>query len=148
MIMSNDYLLVRADALPEVFLRVVEAKRMLKDGEVSSASEAAALAGVSRSAYYKYKDAVMQYTGSPESNILTVHAVLTDRPGSLASFIGTFFDCGANILTVNQNIPSGSVAPVSVSAYTDAMTIPLAEFITRLRGLDCVRSIERITDNN
>lgn len=147
--MSNDdYLLVKADALPEVFLRVAEAKRMLKDGEVRSASEAAALAGVSRSAYYKYKDSVMQYRSGPEGNILTVHAVLTDRPGSLASFIGTFFDCGANILTVNQNIPSGSVAPVSVSAYIDGMTITLAEFITRLRKLECVRSIERITDNN
>ncbi len=146
--MGNDYLLVKADALPEVFLRVVEAKRMLKEGVVSSASEAAAMAGVSRSAYYKYKDSVMEYKNSPDSSILTVHAVLTDRPGSLASFIGTFFDCGANILTVNQNIPSGSVAPVSVSAYTDAMKIPLAEFITCLRSLECVRSIERITDNN
>jgi len=146
--MSDNYLLVRADALPEVFLRVVEAKRMLNDGEVSSASEAAALAGVSRSAYYKYKDAVMQYRNSPDSSILTVHAVLNDRPGALAAFIGVFCDCGANILTVNQNIPSGSVAPVSVSAYTDGMTIPLSEFIERLRNLDCVRSLERITDNN
>lgn len=146
--MKDDFLLVRADALPEVFLRVAEAKRMLKDGEAASASEAAAMAGVSRSAYYKYKDAVMQYKNSPESSILSVHAVLHDRPGALASFVGTFFDCGANILTVNQNIPSGAAAPVSVSAYIDGLKLPLTEFIARLRALECVRSIERITDNN
>jgi len=146
--MSDNYLLVRADALPEVFLKVYRAKMMLKNGEVSSASEAAAAAGISRSAYYKYKDAVMQYKNSPENSIFTIHAVLTDRPGALAAFIGIFYECGANILTVNQNIPSGSVAPVSVSAYIDKLNVPLTEFLARLRDLDCVRSIERVTDNN
>ena len=145
-IMSDEYLLVRTDALPDVFLRVAQAKRLLRDGTAGSAVEAAAMAGVSRSAFYKYKDAVMPYTSGPGGSILTVHATLTDRPGALASFVGAFFDCGANILTVNQNIPSGAVAPVSVSARIDGMEIPLSTFLARLRALDCVRYVEGAAD--
>ncbi len=146
--MSDEYLLVRADALPDVILRVANAKRLLKEGVVSSASEAAATAGVSRSAFYKYKDSVMPYNNGAGGTILTVHATLSDRPGALASFVGAFFDCGANILTVNQNIPSGAVAPVSVSARVDGMEISLASFLAKLRELECVRSVEGITDKS
>lgn len=144
--MNEEYLLVRTDALPDVFLRVAQAKRLLREGTASSASEAAVMAGVSRSAFYKYKDSVMPYNSGTDGAILTVHATLSDRPGALASFVGAFFDCGANILTVNQNIPSGSVAPVSVSARIDGMEIPLAGFLSKLRELECVRSVEGITD--
>ena len=146
--MNEEYLLVRTDALPDVFLRVAQAKRLLKEGAASSTSEAALMAGVSRSAFYKYKDSVMPNNSGTGGTILTVHATLSDRPGALASFVGAFFDCGANILTVNQNIPSGSVAPVSVSARIDGMEIPLAGFLAKLRELEYVRSVEGITDKN
>lgn len=57
--MSNQkYYIVSAEALPEVFIKVAEARRMLQVGEAATVGEAARMVGISRSAFYKYKDAV------------------------------------------------------------------------------------------
>lgn len=74
-------LLVDAGAVPEVFVRVVEAKRYLQSGEAETAAEAARMAGISRSAFYKYKEAVFPYDEERAGHILTVHLLLRDRPG-------------------------------------------------------------------
>ena len=137
-------LLVDAEAVPEVFVRVVDAKRCLETGEAQTAAEAARLAGLSRSAFYKYKDAVFPYDEGVPGHILTVHFLLRDRPGVLSAVLAAFAAAGANILTVNQNIPAGGAATVSISARTDRMNIPSDEFARRLRLIDGVRRIERI----
>ena len=138
-------LLVDAGAVPEVFVRVVEAKRYLQSGEAETAAEAARMAGISRSAFYKYKEAVFPYDEERAGHILTVHLLLRDRPGILSAVLTAFAEAGANILTVNQNIPSGGTAPVSVSARTDRMSLPVEAFIKQLRTVDGVRRIERIS---
>ena len=138
-------LLVDAGAVPEVFVRVVEAKRYLQSGEAETAAEAARMAGISRSAFYKYKEAVFPYDEERAGHILTVHLLLRDRPGILSAVLTAFAEAGANILTVNQNIPAGGTAPVSVSARTDRMSLPVAAFIKQLRTVDGVRRIERIS---
>lgn len=138
-------LLVDSGAVPEVFVRVVEAKRYLQSGEADTAAEAARMAGISRSAYYKYKEAVFPYDEERTGHILTVHLLLRDRPGMLSAVLTAFAEAGANILTVNQNIPAGGTAPVSISARTDRMALPAEDFIRRLRALDGVRRIERIS---
>ena len=139
-------LLVDAGAVPEVFVRVVEAKRYLQSGEAETAAEAARMAGISRSAFYKYKEAVFPYDEERAGHILTVHLLLRDRPGILSAVLTAFAEAGANILTVNQNIPAGGTAPVSVSARTDRMSLPVEAFIKQLRTVDGVRRIERISD--
>ena len=136
-------LLVDAGAVPEVFVRVVEAKRYLQSGEAETAAEAARMAGISRSAFYKYKEAVFPYDEERAGHILTVHLLLRDRPGILSAVLTAFAEAGANILTVNQNIPAGGTAPVSVSARTDRMSLPVEAFIKQLRTVDGVRRIER-----
>ncbi len=138
-------LLVDAGAVPEVFVRVVEAKRYLQSGEAETAAEAARMAGISRSAFYKYKEAVFPYDEERAGHILTVHLLLRDRPGILSAVLTAFAEAGANILTVNQNIPAGGTAPVSVSARTDRMSLPVEAFIKQLRTVDGVRRIERIS---
>ena len=138
-------LLVDAGAVPEVFVRVVEAKRYLQSGEAETAAEAARMAGISRSAFYKYKEAVFPYDEERAGHILTVHLLLRDRPGILSAVLTAFAEAGANILTVNQNIPAGWTAPVSVSARTDRMSLPVEAFIKQLRTVDGVRRIERIS---
>ena len=138
-------LLVDAGAVPEVFVRVVEAKRYLQSGEAETAAEAARMAGISRSAFYKYKEAVFPYDEDRAGHILTVHLLLRDRPGILSAVLTAFAEAGANILTVNQNIPAGGTAPVSVSARTDRMSLPVEAFIKQLRTVDGVRRIERIS---
>ena len=74
-----------------------------------------------------------------------MHLLLRDRPGILSAVLTAFAEAGANILTVNQNIPAGGTAPVSVSARTDRMSLPVEAFIKQLRTVDGVRRIERIS---
>ena len=146
--MSDEYYIIRANALPAVFVKVAEAKRLLSTGAVHSASEAARRVGISRSAYYKYKDMIMPYEDVGESRVLTIQSVLEDKPGVLSSLLGVFFDAGANILTVNQNIPANGAAYVSVSARTDKMDISTAELLERLKHLDGVVSVSAIGVNH
>ncbi len=146
--MSNEYYIVSRDALPAVFVKVAEAKRLLGTGAACSATEAARMVGISRSAFYKYKDMIMPYENTEESRVLTIQSVLEDKPGVLSSMITAFFDAGANILTVNQNIPADGAAYVSVSARTEHMDISVAQLFERLRAIDGVVSVSRIGMNN
>lgn len=135
-------LLVDAAALPDVFARVLEAKHYLQIGQAATAAEAARLAGISRTAFYKYKDAVFPYDARETGGIVTVHMVLRDSPGVLSSLLAAFAQAGANILTVNQNIPAGGEASVSISARTDHLAMPVDAFVRRLAS---VSGVERIT---
>ena len=132
------YLLVDTSVLPEVFLKVVEAKRLLAQGKVKSSSEAARLAGISRSAFYKYKDCVQQYNSKLSDDIITLYATLADEPGVLSSVIGQLYTAGANILTLNQNIPVDSVAHVSISAKAGGINCLEEELVARVRALNGV----------
>ena len=138
-------LLVDADVLPEVFARVVDAKRFLSTGKASSSAEAARMAGISRSAFYKYKDAVFPYDEKKAGRILTVHVVLRDQPGILSHLLSAFADAGANILTVNQNIPAGGTASVSISARTDRLQMPVDGFLRSLSEAEGVVRIVRVS---
>lgn len=147
--MTNDsgttkLILVDASALPDVFEKVLVAKRLLASGEAISASEAARMAGISRSAFYKYKNMVFPYDADGSGRILTVHFVLTDRPGVLSAVLAAYASAGANVLTVNQNIPADGTASVSVSARTDRMEQPVDQFLQQLYRLPGVKKISRI----
>ena len=113
------FMLVETKVLPEVFLRVMDAKMLLAQGKAKNASQAAQMAGVSRSAFYKYKDSLYLYDERMSENITTLHLTLEDRPGVLSLVLGELYRAGANIITVNQNIPFDGVAPVSLSVRYD-----------------------------
>ena len=87
-------LLVDAGVLPEVFGKVLEAKEHLQSGRAATAAEAARMAGISRSAFYKYKDAVFPYDAERSGSILTLHLILRDRPGVLSSVLSSFAAAG------------------------------------------------------
>lgn len=145
--MNNDsYLVVEGKALPEVFQKVLRANALLESGEASSASEAVRMAGISRSVYYKYRDAVFPYTRQDSTGILTIQAVLTDRPGVLVSVLTVFYRAGANILTVSQNIPVRGRAFVTISARTDRMEFSPDQLLESLKLVDGVVKIESIMD--
>ncbi len=112
---QKKYLLVESSALPDVFLKVCEAKSLLAKGIVKNSSEAAKTVGISRSVFYKYKNSVFVYNKSLSDNIASLSLTLLDKKGVLSSVITTLYEHGANILTINQNIPVDSVAPVTVS---------------------------------
>ena len=144
---NSSYLLVDASSLPEVYGKVLQAKQLLANREASSTSEAVRMVGISRSVFYKYKDAVFPYNKKQSSQILTIQAVLLDRPGVLMSLMAVFYDVGANILTINQNIPVDGRALISVSARTEAMEMPVEDLLEKLRNVEDVLSIQSIRDD-
>lgn len=131
-----NFLLVDAQVLPEVFIKVVQAKMLLAQGKAKSSSQAAQMAGISRSAYYKYKDSVYMYDERMNENIVTFYLTLEDRPGVLSTVLSTLYQAGANIITVNQNIPVDGVAIASVSARTGNSSLARSEILEMLGSLD------------
>lgn len=142
---SQNYLVVEGGALPEVFEKVLRAKSLLESGEAISATEAARMAGISRSVYYKYRDAVFPYTKPDPTGILTIQATLVDKPGVLVSLLTVFYRAGANILTVNQSVPVKGRAFVSVSARIGRLGVTPEEFLEHLKLVEGVAKIESIT---
>ena len=112
--MSNEekYLLVEESIAPDIFKKVLEAKKYLATGKARNSSEAVRLADISRSAFYKYKDRVMEYNSNASGNIVTFYLTMEDIPGVLSSVINHLAEYGANILTINQNIPP-TASPLS-----------------------------------
>ena len=131
---KQKYYIVSADALPEVFLKVAEAKRMLQVGEAATVGEAARQVGISRSAFYKYKDAVQPFQDMKAGHIITFYALLRDNPGVLSSCL--------SILTINQTIPTNGCAGVTISAETSEMHEGLEEMIAQVSGADGVLKFE------
>ena len=134
----NKFYIVSAEALPDVFIKVAEAKRILQVGEARTVGEAAATVGISRSAFYKYKDAVQPFQDMKAGQIITFYALLEDNPGVLSHYLSIFADSGANILTINQSIPTNGCAGVTISAETSEMTEELDEMIARVSAAEGV----------
>ena len=143
---ESTYLLVDKNVLPQVFSKVVEAKQYLINSEAASTSEAARMAGISRSVFYKYKDAVYPYNNKVTDRIITIQVVLYDKPGVLMALISGFYSVGANILTINQNIPVNGKALVSISARVDNMVGSVADLLLLLKQISGVQTIENISD--
>ena len=112
---SPKYLLVDSAVAPDVFVRVVHAKQLIAQGKAANSSQAARMAGISRSAFYKYKDYVHRFDEQMQQNLITLTATLEDEPGVLSNVLTQLYREGANIITVNQNIPVDGVALVSVA---------------------------------
>ena len=119
---SSRFYLVEAGLLPEIFLKVMDAKELLQTGECATVGEAAARVGISRSAFYKYKDGITAFRDLLGGRILTINVLLRDQTGLLSALLGVFARCGANILTINQSLPVNGCAAVTISAETAGMT--------------------------
>ena len=139
---KQKFYLVAADALPEVFLRVAEAKRMLQVGEAATVGDAARQVGISRSAFYKYKDAVQPFQNMKAGRIITFYTLLKDTPGVLSNILSIFANSGANILTINQTIPTNGCAGVTVTAETSEMHESLEEMMTEITAAEGVLKFE------
>ncbi len=140
----SQLLLIDSKILPDVYSRVLYAKQLIADGVAKSATEASKLAGVSRNAFYKYKDSVFAYNERYEGHIITLHTILEDRAGIMLRFINALYDCGANILTVYQDIPNGGRASVSVSFRTSSADMNVNAVLDMLRSVDGVVSLTQI----
>lgn len=123
------YYLVEASVLPEIFAKVIEAKELLETGQVRTVADAVARMDISRSAFYKYKDFVSPFQDMSRGHLVTFNLELLDRQGVLSSVLAIFAENGANILTINQSIPTNGCAAVTISAETSDMRESLEELI-------------------
>ena len=127
------YYIVEASALPEVFLKVAEAKRLLSTGEASTVNEATRMTDISRSAFYKYRDSVLPFQNMMTGRIITFQLLLHDAPGILSSLLNDFANNQVNILTINSIVPTNGCAVVTISAETMNMTMSLEALLQQLR---------------
>ena len=135
---SPKYYIVEASALPEIFQKVAEAKRMLETGETDKVNVAAQAVGISRSAFYKYRDAVRPFNDMKTGRIITFYTMLKNNPGVLSNVLSIFAGSGANILTINQSIPTNGCAAVTISAETSEMQESIEEMMARALALEGV----------
>ncbi len=136
-----NYYLVNASILPPVYAKVIEAKNYLASGEASSTSQAVKMAGISRSAYYKYKDSIFEYSTDSNDETLTINAKLKDNAGVLSALMNELYKAGANILSVSQSVPVNSVADVSVTVRATDMTVTAQVLIENIKSIKGVNSV-------
>ena len=126
------FYVVEETALPEVFLKVAEAKRLLSTGEAATVNDAARITGISRSAFYKYRDAIFPFRQMMGGRVVTFQLLLQDEVGALFKLLPVFVDHKANIQTINSIVPTNGTAVVTISAETMDLVIPLEELMKAL----------------
>lgn len=142
MMKKPKYYIVEASALPEVFLKVAEAKRLLSTGEASTVNDATKMTDISRSAFYKYRDAILPFQHMMTARIITFQFMLHDEPGALSNILTELAGHGGNIQTINSIIPSNGCALVTISAETTGVEISLEDLLHLLGALPGVIKAE------
>lgn len=134
--------IVEASMLPDIFVEVSRAKELLETGEASTVAEAVAKVGISRSAFYKYKDAIRPFRDMKRDQVLTLSVIMHDKPGALSAVLAIFASIHANILTINQSIPTNGVAIVTLSLVAEEMNISVDELRDRIEALNTVMRVD------
>ena len=130
----SGYYIVKQKALPEVLLKVVEAKQLLDREQALSVAEATERVGISRSSFYKYKDDIFRFHDDTQGTTVTLTFNMDDEPGLLSDVLKTIADAGANILTIHQSIPIGGVASLTISIQVLENTGDISEMIEHMEG--------------
>jgi len=139
---DKKFYLVREDVLPEAMRKVLQAKELLERKKVSSVAEAVQLVDVSRSVFYKYRDAVFPFQAVVKESIVTLFFHLEDRSGTLSKLLSVVAAAGCNVLTIHQTIPLQGRANVTMSISTNEMKEELEELLAKLRRLEFVEQVE------
>lgn len=137
-------LIIDSSILPKVYEKVIAAKLLLKTGDATTIQEACKMAGLSRSAFYKYKDSVFDYTSQELGRIVTLFMVLKHTPGVLSDIINKIASVKGNIITINQNIPVMGSASLTVSIDTKTMDINPEELMELLMSCKGCKKVEII----
>ena len=140
------YFLVKKKAVPEVLLKVIEAKRLLESEKVLTVQEAVEQVGISRSSFYKYQDDIFPFHDNAQGTTITLTFQMDDEPGLLSDLLKIIADFGANILTIHQSIPINGVASLSLSIQVLKTTKDVSEMLDileRQRGVHFVKLIAK-----
>lgn len=112
---KHSYYVLRDKAVPEVLLKVVEAKRLIDSGKAESVQDATEAVGISRSSFYKYKDDIFLYHENKKGKTITMVIQMDDEPGALSTVLKYIAEFNANILTIHQSVPVNGIASLTLS---------------------------------
>ncbi len=126
------YYVVNKKAVPEVLLKVVEAKRLLESEKVMTIQEAVDAVGISRSSFYKYKDDIFQFHDNSQGTTITLTFQMDDEPGLLSDVLKIIAEYHANILTIHQSIPISGIASLSLSVQVLQNTGDISQMIEQM----------------
>lgn len=141
---NQSYYLVREDVLSESMLKVLEAKQLLERGEADSVTEAVKQVGLSRSAFYKYREGIFPFRQVMQENIITLLVRLEDHKGTLMNVLDLVAKAGCNVLTIHQTIPLEGNANVTLSLETSSMKKNFDKVMVALRELPAVNQVDII----
>ena len=140
--MGNRYYVVKEQAVPEVLLKVVEAKKLLDTGKVHTVNEAADQVGISRRSFYKYKEDIFEFHEHSQGTTITLTFQMEDEPGLLSDVLKIIAEFGANILTIHQSIPINGVASLSLSMQVLPTTGNVSEMLETMEKHKGVRNVK------
>lgn len=139
---TSSYFVVRKKAVPEVLLKVVEAKKLLETGKAASVHEATEKLGISRSSFYKYRDDIFPFHDSSRGMTITLTLQMNDEPGLLSDVLKVIADFKANILTIHQSIPINGIASLSISVQVLPATGDMSKMLELLEQQQGVHSVK------
>ena len=142
MVEKNQYYVLKEKAVPEVLLKVIEAKRLLDSGKITSVQEATEMVGISRSSFYKYKDDIFPYRETQKGKTVTMVLQLDDKPGILSVVSRVLAEHKVNVLTIHQSIPLNGIASLSLSAQVLQNTGDISRMMEHLENKDGVHHIK------
>ena len=141
---DKKFYIVDKSVLPEIFLKVMDVKNLLASGREKTVQDAVNNVGISRSAFYKYRDAVFPLYENTRGKTVTFGINLDDTKGVLSAVLNSVAAAGANILTINQNIPINGIANVTISIETNAMDKDIGHLMDNVESLQGVLSLNII----
>lgn len=139
---KNRYYVVTKKAVPEVLLKVVEAKRLLESAKASTVQEAADMVGISRSSFYKYKDDIAPFSDNTRGKTVTLVIQMEDEPGLLSDLLHVVSDYRANILTIHQTIPVNGIATVTLSVEVRDNTGDMSGLVEEIENMTGIQNIK------
>ena len=143
---KTKYFVVKQRAVPEVLLKVVEAKKLLESEQVMTVQEAAERVGISRSSFYKYKDDILPFYDNTKGKTVTFVLQMNDEQGLLSDLLHVVAVYKANILTIHQSIPVNGVATLTLSVEVRANTGNISEMVAEMearQGIHYVKILAR-----
>jgi len=139
---SANYYIIKRKALPEVFLKVVQAKTLIEKEKAMTVQDAVDHVGISRSSFYKYKDAIFPFYENGRGSVITFAVKIDDEPGLLSTVIKRIADIKANILTINQTIPISGVANLTISIETLPTTGDIEQLISTIEAYNGIHQVK------
>ena len=139
---TTKYFVVKQKAIPEVLLKVVEAKRLLESEKVLTIQEAVDAVGISRSSFYKYKDDIFPFHDNSQGTTITLTFQMDDEPGILSDVLKIIAEYRANILTIHQSIPINWIASLTLSIQVLQTTGDISRMIEQLEGQPSVHHVK------